>query len=89
MISAHVTISGHVQGVGYRANAKRVADRLGLVGWVMNLPDGSVELVAEGNPWHVEEFIEWCRVGPYGAIVEDVAIEKAPAKGELVGFQRR
>ena len=89
MISAHVTISGHVQGVGYRANAKRVADRLGLVGWVMNLPDGSVELVAEGTPWHVEEFIEWCRVGPYGAIVEDVAIEKAPAKGELVGFQRR
>jgi acylphosphatase len=89
LISAHVTISGHVQGVGYRANAKRVADRLGLVGWVMNLPDGSVELVAEGTPWHVEEFIEWCRVGPYGAIVEDVAIEKAPAKGELVGFQRR
>ena len=84
-----MTISGHVQGVGYRANAKRVADRLGLVGWVMNLPDGSVELVAEGTPWHVEEFIEWCRVGPYGAIVEDVAIEKAPAKGELVGFQRR
>ena len=89
MISAHVTISGHVQGVGYRANAKRVADRLGLVGWVMNLPDGSVELVAEGTPWHVEEFIEWCRVGPYGAIIEDVNIEKAPAKGELVGFQRR
>ncbi len=89
MISAHLTISGHVQGVGYRANAKRIADRLGLVGWVRNLPDGSVELVAEGPPGHVEEFVEWCRIGPYGATVEVVAIEKAPAKGELISFQRR
>jgi acylphosphatase len=89
VISAHVTISGHVQGVGFRSNAKRVADRLGLAGWVRNLPDGSVEIIAEGQEGHMEEFLEWCHVGPYGALVDGVTIVKAPTKGELIGFQRR
>jgi acylphosphatase len=89
VISAHILISGHVQGVGFRSNAKRVADHFGLSGWVRNLPDGSVEILAEGPEGHVEEFIEWCHIGPYGAIVDDVIVERALAKGEHIGFQRR
>ena len=89
MISARILVSGHVQSVGFRSNTKRVADRFGLSGWVRNLPDGSVEILAEGPEGHIEEFIKWCCVGPYGAIVDDVTVEKAHAKGELIGFQRR
>ena len=89
MISAHILVSGHVQGVGFRAHTKRVAESFGLTGWVRNLPDGSVEILTEGPEGHVEEFIKWCRVGPYGAIVDDVTVEKTHAKGELIGFQRR
>ena len=89
MISAHIMVSGHVQGVGFRAYAKRIADRLGLVGWVKNLPDGSVEIIAEGQEGRVEEFIEWCHVGPYGALVDGITVEKSNPNGELAGFQRR
>ncbi len=89
MISAHIKVSGHVQGVSFRSNAERMADRLGLRGWVSNLSDGSVEMVVEGPEGYVEDFIEWCSVGPSGAIVDDVRVEKAPAKGELIGFHRR
>ncbi len=89
MISAHIAVSGRVQGVGFRVNAKRVADRLGLSGWVRNLPDGSVEILAEGPEGYVEEFIEWCSVGPTSAIVDEIKVERAPAEGRLSGFQRR
>ncbi|MGD0803686.1 MAG: acylphosphatase [Candidatus Bathyarchaeia archaeon] len=88
MISAHITVLGRVQGVGFRVNAKRRADHLGLNGWVKNLPDGSVEIIAEGPEVYIEEFIKWCRVGPSGAIVDKIDVERKPAKGELSGFQR-
>jgi acylphosphatase len=89
VISAHIKVSGHVQGVSFRSNAERIADRLGLSGWVLNLSNGSVEIVVEGEEGYVEDFIDWCRIGPYGAIVDDVRVERAPAKGEFIGFHRR
>jgi acylphosphatase len=89
VISAHITISGRVQGVGFRANAERMADRLGLSGWVRNLPDGSVEIIAEGPEGYVEEFIKWCRVGPSGAFVYEITVERASTERKLSGFQKR
>jgi len=49
MERVHVKVYGYVHGVLYRANAVSIAKKLGLVGWVRNVPDGSVELVAEGE----------------------------------------
>ncbi|HVO32172.1 MAG TPA: acylphosphatase [bacterium] len=78
-----LVISGRVQGVGYRANAARKAEALGLTGWVKNLPDGRVETLAEGAEDIVNEFIAWCRRGPTAARVTTVDVvlrEEAPAE---------
>ena len=57
-------IRGLVQGVGYRINCYRQARSLGLTGWVRNLPDDSVEIVAEGSVAALKVFSAWCRKGP-------------------------
>lgn len=73
--AVHLFISGKVQGVFYRATAVEVARKLGLAGWVRNLPDGRVEAVAQGDEEQIEEFIRWCRNGPPAARVEDIEVE--------------
>jgi acylphosphatase len=75
----HLLIRGLVQGVSYRASARDEALRLGLTGWVRNLPSGEVEAVALGEAARVETFIAWCRHGPSEAHVEAVAV--APSAG--------
>jgi acylphosphatase len=82
----HLVISGLVQGVGFRLAAQREASRLGLVGWVRNLADGRVEAVAEGPEQSIEQMVAWCRRGPSGARVRDVAVERRPAEGRPGGF---
>lgn len=57
-----IIVSGRVQGVFYRTTTKDVADKLKLVGYVRNLPDGSVEIIAAGDK--MEELIKWCHIGP-------------------------
>jgi acylphosphatase len=66
-------VSGRVQGVYYRASTREVARRLGLVGWVRNLPTGEVELRAEGTRPALEELLEWCAEGPPAAAVRGLA----------------
>ena len=70
-------VSGRVQGVFFRASAKRVADRLGLRGWAINLPDGRVEVVAVGLPESLAEMADWLHDGPIAAKV--LGVESAPA----------
>lgn len=77
----HVFISGKVQGVWFRASTKRVADELGLKGWVRNLPDGRVEAVFEGRPEAVAKALEWCHTGPPGAVVTSVEVREEPVEG--------
>lgn len=79
---AHVFIKGKVQGVWFRASTKEVAQRLGLKGWVKNLPDGRVEAVFEGDEDKLKQAIEWCREGPPGAVVTDVEVVFEEPKGE-------
>ncbi|MEM4049163.1 MAG: acylphosphatase, partial [Zestosphaera sp.] len=62
-VRAHLRIYGLVQGVFFRSTMRDVALRLGVAGWVRNLPDGSVEAVVEGVPARVEELIKWARRG--------------------------
>lgn len=79
----HLLIAGLVQGVSYRASAQFEARRLGVRGWVRNLPSGEVESVAEAVPEMVEQFIAWCRRGPDEAQVESVVVTQAPAHAAL------
>lgn len=82
-------VSGRVQGVAYRFSAQDEADRLGLAGWVRNLPDGRVEVVAQGPPEKVQALVEWCRRGPPLARVTSVEVEDLEPAGDLRGFTIR
>lgn len=81
-------ITGRVQGVGFRAFVAHEAERRGLSGWVRNRADRSVEAVIAGEDAMVDEMAQVCRRGPYGASVENVAIEDADVSdlGERSGF---
>jgi acylphosphatase len=76
-------VSGRVQGVSFRAATRTEARRLGLVGWVRNRADGSVELEAEGPDDLVAALLQWCQHGPPAARVTSVAVDDlAPAGAE-------
>lgn len=85
-IRAHIIIKGSVQGVCFRSYTIDEANRLGLTGWVRNNPDGSVEAVFEGEEEAVKEAVEWCRMGPPSAHVENADIDWQPYTGEFSGF---
>jgi acylphosphatase len=86
--SVRLTISGRVQGVGYRMWAERTATGLGLRGWVRNRADGGVELLAIGQDEAVAALIEACRQGPRAAVVTEVAVADAEDDGST-GFISR
>ncbi len=70
-VRAHVLFLGQVQGVYFRDNTRRKAVDLGVVGWVRNLRDGSVEAILEGPQEPVEALIEWCQTSqPYARVSE-------------------
>jgi len=75
-------IQGRVQGVFFRESARREAERLGVAGWVRNLPDGDVEAAAEGETAAVERLVLWCHQGPSAARVDSVSVEEEPPEGE-------
>lgn len=80
-------IHGKVQGVFYRANTREKAQALGLSGWVENLPDGTVRLVAEGPRSELEELVEWTHEGSPAARVDEVDVEWSEATGEFNSFE--
>lgn len=79
-------ISGKVQGVSYRATAADKAAKLGLTGYVRNLPDGRVEVLAEGAPESLHSLRQWCEEGPPAAVVEDIDSSETAATGEFNDF---
>jgi len=82
-----LTISGRVQGVYFRQETKNQADALGIKGWVRNLISSGVETTAEGEDNAIDEFIKYCRQGPYGAVVKDVKIEEEKYQNEFKDFE--
>ena len=86
MTSLDVIVRGRVQGVGFRWSARLIAERLGVSGWVRNLPDRSVAAHLEGTADQVKEMVEWLHTGPIGATVESVEVTPATATG-AVGFE--
>jgi len=83
---AHAFVSGKVQGVSYRSNTVKQATARGLVGWVRNLSDGRVELVAEGLKSQVDSLLEWCHTGPSKAMVDDVSVTWEKVEGQAKAF---
>jgi len=88
-VRAHVFVSGRVQGVFFRHETKLRAIRNNVTGWVRNLPDGRVEAVFEGDKEAVEAMINFCRIGPPGAKVENVEIIWESPTGEFKDFRIR
>jgi acylphosphatase len=88
MARARVRIHGRVQGVFFRAETRDMARRIGLSGWVMNMPDGSVEAELQGEREIVEQGIDWCGTGPPAARVEYVDVTWLKPTGES-GFKVR
>lgn len=85
----HARVRGRVQGVAYRASTRYEASRLGLAGWVRNMPDGSVELEAQGPSDIVEQLLGWCRTGPSLAHVTSVDVDELPIEQSAANFEVR
>jgi acylphosphatase len=81
-----IVVTGHVQGVFYRAGMREQAERLGVTGWVRNEPDGSVRAHLEGSPEALSELLEWCAGGTPSAQVDDVSTKRAEVTGTR-GFE--
>ncbi len=84
--SVHVIISGRVQGVFFRMETQRAAQRYNVKGWVRNCVDGTVEAVFEADSEKVDQMIEWCKKGPSMASVSDLKINRIEYKGEFEEF---
>ena len=82
-----LVVRGRVQGVFYRATAQREARILGLTGWVKNRPDGSVEMVVEGEEDSVKDFLAWAQAGPATARVDKVETKWRSYTGEFSDFR--
>lgn len=74
-MTAHVIISGFVQGIGFRVFVRKHASKLGLFGWVKNTPDGKVEAVFVGPKDKIEEIILHCKKGPFLSEVKELRTE--------------
>jgi len=85
--SRRILVSGRVQGVAFRAHTAAEARALGLSGWVRNLRDGRVELVAQGPAAAVDALEAWCRVGPSLARVDGIESFEHRQQAGLEGFE--
>jgi acylphosphatase len=85
----HLVVSGRVQGVCFRQSTVDEARRLGLAGWVRNLANGSVEVLAEGSRDALEGLVRFCHRGPPAARVEGVQADWRAYEGDLGPFAAR
>ncbi len=88
-VRARVFVSGRVQGVFFRSETRREANRRNVVGWIRNNPDGRVEAVFEGAKKDVEKVIDFCRRGSPAARVTDVDVQWEDYTGEFKDFRIR
>ena len=87
MIKKRFRIYGHVQGVGFRYFTWQYALKIGVTGFVRNLADGSVEVIAVGSESQIEALDAWLQEGPRTAIVDDVFVEDYLGEKEFTVFQ--
>lgn len=83
MLRRHIVVRGDVQGVGFRYFTRQNASLYGICGWVKNMPDGSVEIDAEGNDYNMAEFIKAIKRGNGYSRVESVTVKEL---NEIIGY---
>ena len=89
MMRCHVLVSGMVQGVFFRAFTQKIAQKLGLVGFVRNMPDGRVEAVIEGDEKTLKAMLIVLKKGSPNSHVEKIDVEWATASNEFERFEIR
>jgi len=85
-VKVRAIISGRVQGVFFRMETKRAAERFGVCGWVRNRRDGTVEALFEGDRARVAAILDWCKKGPPHAHVTNLDLTWDEYEGEFEGF---
>ena len=88
-VRAHILVSGRVQGVFFRDSTRRIAEELGIFGWVKNSNNSKVEAVLEGEKEIIEKLIEWAKRGPIFARVNGIEIKWEDYQGEFKEFEIR
>ncbi|RTZ71637.1 MAG: acylphosphatase [Candidatus Neomarinimicrobiota bacterium] len=83
------TVSGKVQGVWFRDSTRKEAAKLNVVGWVKNMPDGTVYLEAEGAEENLKEFEQWLHVGSPMSQVNRIEVEWIEPTGEYSTFEMK
>jgi len=89
MKRVHIFISGTVQGVFFRSNIKKIANKLNLKGFVKNLPNGKVEAVFEGKEENINEILKFCKKGPSGAKIKKIEVKEEKVSNEFSSFEVR
>ena len=87
LVRVHVFVDGRVQGVAYRFYAEKHASSLRITGWVRNLADGRVEILAEGSAKQIGTFLERLKEGPSLARVEGFEVRREQPTGEFRDFR--
>jgi len=85
-ICVRAIIYGRVQGVFFRMETRKAAQRIGVFGWVKNKEDGTVEALFEGEKERVDSVLEWCRKGPPLSEVEKVSLSREEFTGNYNSF---
>lgn len=88
-VRVEMKVSGRVQGVWFRQSTCDRGRQLGVSGWVRNLPDGRVEVTAEGTKARLMDLVAFCREGPPTARVDDVDVRWSEAQGVSGAFEIR
>jgi len=86
-VRAHIFVSGRVQGVRFRESTYQKAQKLGVFGWVKNIPDSRVEIIFEGNKDNVQKLAKWAKGGPIFAKVNKIEVNWEEYKGEFRNFE--
>ncbi len=85
----HIFVTGRVQGVSFRQSTRVMAIKNKVNGWVRNLDDGRVEIVAEGEESNVNTLANWCKTGPANSRVDEFELSEENSTGEFENFEVR
>ena len=85
----HIFVTGRVQGVFFRQSTKVMAIKNNAKGWVRNLDDGRVEIVAQGETQDIDNLAHWCKTGPANSRVDEFELSEENPTGEFENFEVR